>query len=65
MSYAISIRIPDATMDRLRSLCERLNLSTTDAILNAIELELEMLSTTPRPTKGRSYEKRRKPVDLH
>jgi hypothetical protein len=48
VSRGVNIRIPAAELFELDSLAERLGISRTDVILNAIMLQNEILSAAPQ-----------------
>ena len=47
----INVRISDRMLEDLDALTTRLNITRTEAILNAITLQNQMLSTPPKPQR--------------
>jgi hypothetical protein len=47
----INIRISDQMLSDLNALTKRLNITRTEAILNAITLQNQLLSTPPKPQR--------------
>ena len=47
----VNVRISDRMLEDLDALTRRLNITRTEAILNAITLQNEILSTRPKPQR--------------